>query len=123
MTNEPDNSEERTASFDFKLSPSFRVIHVDGVWGGATPHGLVQMALFSDRKPFPSRVTYRPRDDGGLEEVSREQSDASFEREIEVSAMLSVEVAKSLASWLLDKVRDIERVRAQATGASQTESE
>jgi hypothetical protein len=119
MINTPDNEEQRTASFEFATSPAYRVVHVDGVWGGITPHGLIQMALFSDRKPFPSRVDYQRGDGGVLEEVRREQTDAAFEREIEVSGMLSVGVAKSLAAWLEERVAEIEAIHATAVEEQQ----
>jgi hypothetical protein len=45
--------------FDFIKSNFFRVIHVDGAFGGLSPNGFVHMALYSERRAIPTKVVHK----------------------------------------------------------------
>lgn len=49
------NAEEvvKTVSFAHRESQSFRVIHVDGAFGGLTPNGKLYAAMYSQIPPNP----------------------------------------------------------------------
>lgn len=45
--------------FHFEKANSFRVIHVDGAFGGVSPGSrLIHMAVFSERTPLPKMVVH-----------------------------------------------------------------
>jgi len=98
-------------AIDFIKSNSFRVIHVDGVWGGVMPPGTVQMALFSQRPVIPQQVSYKVTPMGTLgaeipeERVSRR---VLLIREVEVDAILNVDTAKELVVWLVQKIQTLD---------------
>ena len=57
----------RELSFDFIKSNYFRVICVDGAFGGVSPTGRsVHMAIYSERRPLPRKTVHSIEEDGDL---------------------------------------------------------
>lgn len=91
-------------SFDYIKSNQFRVIHVDGVHGGATPKGhAIQMAFFSERAPIPKRETYGLVG-GKLGERKEKVERDAIVREVEVEVIMDLETAKAITKWLGEKI-------------------
>ncbi len=97
------NQDETPEKLKLKLLKShlFRVIHVDSVWGGLSPNGdSINMNLCNQRFPIPQKLVYELEKDGSLEnEINEEriqEDDVDVEWEIEVSAMMDIETAKTL---------------------------
>lgn len=87
--------------FHYIKSNYFRVIHADGVYGGVSPQGLIQIAFFSERVPIPQQTVHtfdNGKISGEVEEfrVSRD----GVVREIETNVLMSVAEAKKLRDWL-----------------------
>ena len=95
--------------FDYIKSNFFRVVHADGVHGGITGKGGVQIGFFSERKPIPKTETYRIQD-GHLAERVREESRDAIVREVEVEVLMNMQMAKSLYDWLGDKLESFEQL-------------
>lgn len=100
-------------------SPYFRVIHGDGVWGGTTPAGFVQMAFYSETFGTPAEIQYKLKRDHTVEEskVTRK----GIKREVEIEIILSVDVAKAIRDWLDDKIAKTEAQLLEARKAQQQE--
>lgn len=103
-----DTEEEKPGTVTFHLikSPMFRTIHVDGVFGGTTPRGFINMGLYSERAPFPKQTTHVLAEDGTVDKEIvdiRVQRDGPV-REIEVNAVIDLRLAKSLIVWLNSKI-------------------
>lgn len=93
---------------DYIKSNHFRVICVDGAIGSVSPSGAIQMALFSEREAIPRSVRHVLGSDGQLGEELTNVRRCDYVREIDVSAMMSVETAKGLIGWLEERVAEIE---------------
>lgn len=109
------NQDETPEKLKLKLLKShlFRVIHVDSVWGGLSPNGdSINMNLCNQRFPIPQKLVYELEKDGSLEnEINEEriqEDDVDVEWEIEVSAMMDIETAKTLIEWLKNMVEQAE---------------
>lgn len=95
--------------FDFIKSSSFRVIHVDGAWGGLRPDLNIHMNLYSERYSIPKSVTIEFDPENLPEEQTVEvESRNCVVREVEVCALLDLATAKSLRDWLDDSVQKAE---------------
>lgn len=111
--------EQEHLSLHFIRSNYFRVVHADGAWGGITPHGDIQMGFYSERGPIPRKIVYKIDEQGRLgEELEREIRDGPV-RELEVGVVVSLSTARSLRTWLDDKIRVLE----VAAAASKAEEE
>src|SRR5437899_2053998 len=87
---------------DFIKSNLFRVVHADGVWGGPTLQGNIQVCFFSERPAIPRRVVYGVDKDGAIgEELIEERvSRNSIVREVEAEIVFSLPTAKIIRDWL-----------------------
>jgi hypothetical protein len=106
---------KQTIRFEYEKSPFFRSIHVDGGHGGPTASGLLQLALYSERLPIPKATEHTLDADGRLaKEVKRESRNAIY-REIEVSAIMTLETAKAVHAWLGRHIDQLEAGHSTAT--------
>jgi hypothetical protein len=100
-----------SVQFHYTKSNHFRVVHGDGVWGGATPKGTIAITFFSERVPIPRVLKHSINPDGGLGEEMKEGRDSleGVVREVEVTVVLDVSVAKSLIPWLYSHIQALEK--------------
>ena len=97
-------------AFDYIKSSCFRVIRVDGAHGGITPRGdVIQIALFNERRPIPQREEYDIKD-GKLTGKSNVKQRDAFIREVEVEALMSLDVARAIYTWLGDNIELAEQI-------------
>lgn len=45
-------------TFEYKISPSYTVYAINGVYGGLNPHGEILMNIFNERSAIPRSVTH-----------------------------------------------------------------
>jgi hypothetical protein len=109
-----EETKRKTVCFDYIKSNCFRVIHVDGVHGSPTPRADgIQVAFFSERNPIPQREEYGLTQKGRLGDRIDMKTRSAVVREVEVEAILSLEMAKQLKGWLDEKIRQIEKLRGK----------
>jgi len=90
------------------------VSHADGVFGGPTPNGLLYMAFFSQHAKLPDTTQYAV--DAAAKTftaVSQPNREAELVREVEGEVIMSVELARSLRTWLDEKIKLIEQLRPE----------
>jgi hypothetical protein len=100
--------------FDLIKSPHFRVIFAEGAFGGISPGGHINMALFNERFPLPTHVEYVV--EGG--QLGAEILDARIGRdgiirEVETEVVMTLDGAKKLHTWLGKKIADLTMVLEQ----------
>lgn len=100
-----------TLSFDMVKGNLFRGVHADGVWGGATPQGLLSFTFYSERFPIPQQVTHSIKPDGtlGLELPEARLGREAVVREAEVCVYMNVTVAKAFRDFLNQHVATLEQ--------------
>lgn len=108
--------EKKIIRFDYIKSNLFRVIHVDGVFGGHSPNGqFIQMTLWNERWPIPKQTTHDLKDNGELGEERREErlSRNAIVREAEAHLVMHVSVAKQMRDWIDEKLKAYEKIEKQ----------
>jgi hypothetical protein len=99
--------------FNYIKSNFFRVVHADGAHGGITPRGLIEINFYSERRPIPKSVVHSHTSSGVLgpeitdERVERE----GLVREVDVGVIMGLGTAKSLYTWLADKIQLLEQLQ------------
>ena len=91
--------------FHFIKSVHFRTVHVDGAWGGITPRGAIQCAIYSERQPIPRTIKQYLTEDSRLSDKydTLEARDGMI-REVEANLIMSLSTAVSLRDWLNTKI-------------------
>jgi hypothetical protein len=101
--------------FYFEKSNFFRVIHVDGAFGGLAPTAAgIQMSIYSERSPIPKEVVHQVSDGAAGPEIldRRVVRDGVF-REVEGTLHMSLDVAKSIRDWLSWKIDGLTLINDQ----------
>lgn len=93
--------------FEYVKGNHFRVVHADGAFGGLTPNGNIQMAVFSQRGAFPNFIEQEILDGKLGDEISRQGKDWVI-RELEVDLVMSIDTARGICAWLEEKIRLLE---------------
>jgi hypothetical protein len=111
--------ESKKVRYDYIKSNYFRVIHVDGIFGGNTPRpGIIQMAVWNERWPIPKQTSYEiipePKMEAGKigKEIFEERVQRSaVGREVEVQLIMNIETAKTMQEWLGKHIKEYERMK------------
>ena len=100
--------------FHYIKSHQFRVVHVDGIYGGISPSGDIYASLFSQRPPIPVLTVQPVKENGELgdEILSDRASKDGIVREMEVGMAMRPEVAEALAKWLQERVDEFHKLQA-----------
>lgn len=93
--------------FNFEKGNFFRVIHVDGAFGGISPTGLLHMAVYNERSPVPKKIVQKVDESGklGSEIPERRNVRSGVFRELEADLVFTIETAVALRDWLDDKIK------------------
>ena len=107
-------TEKDKVKFYYIKGNDFRVIHMDGVFGGLSPTGDIFMSIFSQRPPIPTMTVQPVKENGELgdELMSERTVKDGLVREIEVGVALRPEVAEVLIKWLQEKVEQYRTLKS-----------
>lgn len=104
----------------YERAPACRVIHVDGAWGGPTPHGNIQMAVYSEAGSLPEHQELVVDQDGKARPVPHERP-KSFTRQIEAELVFSPATAAALVEWLVRHLATLSRDQPSVESANEEE--
>ncbi len=112
-------SDKDRVKFHYIKSNHFRVVHVDGVFGGLSPTGDIFASFFSQRPPIPTLTVQPLKENGELgdEILSERASKDGIVREMEVGMAMRPEVAETLIKWLQERVEQYRKLREQTEQA------
>ena len=108
----PSKTRPSSVEFQFVKSPFFRVIHVDGIFGGITVRNNIHIGVFNERNPIPDSLIHEITPEGRIgNEISREPAPSDrIIRELEADIIISRDTAVAIRNWLDDKIKELERV-------------
>lgn len=103
----------RTVDFEYIKSGDYRVIYADGVHGGPTPRGMVQLSFYAERTPIPRKIVHQILDNQlGPELRDRRESRSGIIRQVAATVVMSLDTARSLREWLDEKIEILESVHS-----------
>ena len=103
-------------AFHYVKSPRFRTVPGDGVVGGITPEGKIHFAVYSERAAIPQLVVHEIEPDGKVGKALDQVGKTGIVRDLEVDIVLDEPIAKLLRDWLTDRLNEVEKLTAQASG-------
>lgn len=113
---------EQKVRIGFKRDDNYRLIPVNGVWGGATPRGDVRVDFFYESYTVPDEVTQAVTPEGRLgEELGRKRAH-DLQRTVLAGMMLTAEQAESIGRWLQEKALEV-RTAKDGQGGNSSEPE
>ena len=108
--------ETSEVSFEFIKSNNFRVIAVDGGFGGISPRGhVIHLAIYSERRPIPRKTVHTVSEIGkvGKELTDKREERDGFVREVEADLILDINAATVIRDWLSEKITDLAKIQTQ----------
>jgi hypothetical protein len=106
------DEESGQVRFDYIKSNLFRVIHVDGIFGGISPNRKIHFSAWNERWPIPKQLSYKLTPEGTRGEEIKEArvSRDAVVREVEVHLIMDVATAKRVHVWLGQKIAIAEKL-------------
>ena len=98
-----ESPQSASVEVNYQKSNFFRVIHVDGAFGGPSPRGLVNIAFYSERMPIPKKTEFELNAGTPGVEKAVDVKGGIF-REVEANMVMDIAVACSLYVWLGQKI-------------------
>ena len=98
---------------EYIKSNFFRILRADGAIGGTSPRLELFITFYSERFPIPKVLVYHQTPEGGPGEelYAERETKSGVIREAEVGITMDLPTAKSFASWLNDKIVELEKTR------------
>jgi hypothetical protein len=105
---EPKMTSNSDVTFHYLKSPTYRTVHADGVFGGPTPSGLLELTIFSERFPIPTLTKHKVVNSRVGEEIERVARDGIV-RELEVGCVMTIEAASLMRDWLDQNIAQLRK--------------
>lgn len=116
-SDKPANGAPNEVAFDYIKTPDYREIHVDGAWGGLTPRGYIQMAIYNERLPIPQQTVFELKDAQlGNEIKEKRRGRQAIIRNVEVDLIMDLQTAESMRDWLNQHIGKLKEKLAELEG-------
>src|SRR6266700_8184863 len=112
---------EGEIEFHFEKSNFFRVVHVDGAFGGISPGSqTIHISVYSERQPIPKKIVQKIQHGELGEEIPEKRVGRSgIFRELETDLVMSADVAIALRAWLDQRINELQQTREQIVALAQ----
>jgi hypothetical protein len=109
--------EQKKIKIVFKKGADYRLLPINGAWGGMTPRGDFILDFFVEHNTTPDSIIHEITPEGKLGGIIEkhpgdEQGVLFVTRELVGGILMSVEHAKSIADFISDKCADFEKDKA-----------
>ena len=121
LIDEEAKSLPKEAKVTYTKSPDYKLVYVNGIYGGLTGKGELRFDFFQEFHPYPEEEIVEITDEGKLGKVipsEDEEGSKQFEliREKQIGIIMSMGVAQSLFEWLKDKIEIYEKIKPLGGG-------
>lgn len=101
-------SKKKKITFKYVIPENLRDCWSNGVWGGVTPRGEINMHFFNERAALPNSEAYEIDEDGKLKTPPEIDKGGDIVRMIQASITIDVTTAIKIKNWLDDRIKYIE---------------
>ena len=108
-------------TFRFSKDDDYRLIPVNGVWGGPTLRGDIRVEFFHESQALPEAITHGVTPEGQLGKELKRTPTGEAQRTVLVGMMLTAEQAESIGRWLQQKARQVRERTEAKEGDSDSE--
>ena len=91
----------------------YRTFYANGVFGGITPRGEMQMDFFIERQVIPQITTYGILEEGNLGDIIKTEGKTGFIREFDCGVLMNMEAAINFHQWLGQKISEFIKLKSE----------
>jgi hypothetical protein len=100
--------------FVYHKLEDYKVYPVNGLYGGVSSRGEFIGHFFLEHHEIPKEEIQSIKEDGSLGEVEAKPSvEVKIDRDLQVGIMVNCEQAVNIANWILDRVKQFEKVKTE----------
>ena len=101
--------------FTRRESSQFRLMHVDGFYGGPAPSGMLYIQVFTLLPPMPTEIVQEISPNGTVGRELSRQVEVAIEHRVEAGLLMSEDVTRALRDWLSQQLEALESIRKEAS--------
>lgn len=102
--------EPKEVAIDYQKPVDYKVLPVNGCFGGLGTRGGLVVHFFLEMLPLPKTVVYEITNDGRLgREKGRHVETGQLVRQLQVGIAIDPAQAESIAKWMLGKVDELKK--------------
>lgn len=119
--------EKKKIKLKYVIPKDYNPFYSNGVFGGLTTQGEININFFLERHDFPDEELYEVDEKGGLslqkKPVGKSTGKPSqIVRHVSTGVILTPEVAKSVYDWLGEKLKLIDKITQQSEAKESNKS-
>lgn len=115
-------STPKEVTFRFETDDEYRVVPVNGVWGGPTSRGDIKVDFFHESLSLPTQVTHLVSPDGRMGDETERKPASTFQRTVQIGMVFTADQADSIGRWLQERAREVrERIVEKEDGEGEPE--
>jgi hypothetical protein len=111
-----DPNKPKEVRFVYEKARHHRTLHADGAWSALTPQLEIQTAFFANLRPLPISETRTIQEDDTLPPGTHQEKEGMV-REVDVTVVVNLKVAKSIIGLLQQMVDSAEVIIAERKAA------
>ncbi len=97
--------------YEYELDDACPRVPVHGVWGGVSPHGEIEMNIYSEGDKLPQFAERMIHPDGTVSDETSpldEQQSKTIVRRVHAKLFMNYHTARAILEWLEEKVQALE---------------
>lgn len=97
----------KTVVFDYLKTQHYREFFVNGVYGGLTPKGYLQMTVFNERRAIPKQTSHAVDSNGliGDEITNSRLTRESIIRSVDATLYMDIDTAEKTVEWMKKHIK------------------
>lgn len=101
----------------YKKSNSYKMVPVNGVWGGLDGKGNITCEFFVEKVDHPesTQLIVDEKSRAVTESYVKRKTTDGIVREFQVGMTLEPHLAKTIGEWLINKVDEFEKIKRSVT--------
>lgn len=115
------SSEKPQVTFKYIFTYDYNPVYANGAHGSISPRGELVINFYQERPPLPNSISHEITPNGTIgaeSSVDPEDLHTSLVRYIPTGVTLSTQTARDLHAWLGEKIRELETLERDRTGAA-----
>lgn len=109
MADEPEKPKD--IEFFFEIDKDYRIVAANGVWGGITTRGDIQLDFLVEKQAVPESIRNEITEQGGLGREIARTPPARFVRRMQFGVLLSVAAAEVVANLITSKIEEFKKLK------------
>ncbi len=110
-----EKSNPKSVRYTYVNAPDYKVVYVNGVYGGSTSKGELRFDFFQEFTSLPDEEIRKVREEGKILPPESEglPEQVEFIRERKIGIIMTIGYARNLHEWLGSKLSDFEQMEAE----------